>query len=115
MNAVKALLGEYLCMWCDLQGIPIGRLDRLSMFDILYRLHDQVIIGTLIIQDSTVGLLLAMLPVLGGTSGVMQGTNELNQLASDAFCLLVAWCSDKVGLSLELGLCAAGVMTASQQ
>ncbi|KAL3835253.1 hypothetical protein ACJIZ3_009989 [Penstemon smallii] len=90
-----------------------------------------------------------LLPVLGGTSGVMQGVismtkslvalvaflavlsmlsrtcvpwflklmislssqaNELYQLASVAFCLLVAWCSDKLGLSLELGSFTAGVM-----
>lgn len=37
-------------------------------------------------------------------------TNELYQLAVVAFCLLVAWCSDKLGLSLELGSFAAGVM-----
>ncbi|XP_010667306.1 K(+) efflux antiporter 4 isoform X2 [Beta vulgaris subsp. vulgaris] len=112
-------------------------------------LHGQVTIGTLILQDCTVGLLFAFLPVLGGSSGVLQGvismsksfltlisflailsiltrtlvprflklmislsseTNELYQLASVAFCLLVAWCSDKLGLSLELGSFAAGVM-----
>ncbi|KAF3975858.1 hypothetical protein CMV_000898 [Castanea mollissima] len=112
-------------------------------------LHGQVTIGTLILQDCCVGLLFALLPVLGGTSGVLQGvmsmtklllvlitflavlsilsrtcvpwllklmislssqTNELYQLASVAFCLLVAWCSDKLGLSLELGSFAAGVM-----
>eukprot|EP00256_Glycine_max_P064089 XP_014634141.1 K(+) efflux antiporter 4 isoform X2 [Glycine max] len=99
--------------------------------------------------DCAVGLLFALIPVLGGTSGVLQGvvsmtkslviliaflailtilsrtcvpwllklmislssqTNELYQLASVAFCLLVAWCSDKLGLSLELGSFAAGVM-----
>ncbi|KAK6944841.1 Cation/H+ exchanger [Dillenia turbinata] len=99
--------------------------------------------------DCAVGLLFALLPVLGGTSGVLQGvismtkslvvlitflsvlsilsrtcvpwflklmislssqTNELYQLASVAFCLLVAWCSDKLGLSFELGSFAAGVM-----
>ncbi|EEF45795.1 potassium:hydrogen antiporter, putative [Ricinus communis] len=37
-------------------------------------------------------------------------TNELYQLAAVAFCLLIAWCSDKLGLSLELGSFAAGVM-----
>ncbi|XP_035816013.1 K(+) efflux antiporter 6 isoform X6 [Zea mays] len=37
-------------------------------------------------------------------------TNELYQLAAVAFCLLFAWCSDKLGLSLELGSFAAGVM-----
>ncbi|KAH0970689.1 hypothetical protein GBA52_022845 [Prunus armeniaca] len=112
-------------------------------------LHGQVVVGTLILQDCAVGLLFALLPVLGGSSGILQGvismtkslvvlliflatlsilsrtcvpwflklmislssqTNELYQLASVAFCLLVAWCSDKLGLSLELGSFAAGVM-----
>ncbi|RZC57665.1 hypothetical protein C5167_004973 [Papaver somniferum] len=50
-------------------------------------LHGQVTIGTLIFQ-----------------------TNELYQLAAVAFCLLSAWCSDKLGLSLELGSFVAGVM-----
>ncbi|KAK3005059.1 hypothetical protein RJ639_017396, partial [Escallonia herrerae] len=112
-------------------------------------LHGQVTVGTLILQDCAVGLLFALLPVLGGTSGALHGmmsmtkslvtlitflailallsrtcvrwflklmislssqTNELYQLASVAFCLIVAWCSDKLGLSLELGSFAAGVM-----
>ncbi|GAA0159296.1 hypothetical protein LIER_16110 [Lithospermum erythrorhizon] len=112
-------------------------------------LHGQVTIGTLILQDCAVGLLFALLPVLGGTLGILHGlismtkslvilmsflavlsilsrtcvpwflklmislssqTNELYQLASVAFCLLMAWCSDKLGLSLELGSFAAGVM-----
>ncbi|KAM7274147.1 hypothetical protein ACFE04_028811 [Oxalis oulophora] len=111
--------------------------------------HGQVTIGTLIFQDCAVGLLFALLPVLGGNSGVFQGmismgklmlvlsayltaasvlswsfvprflklmtqlssqTNELYQLAAVAFCLLSAWCSDKLGLSLELGSFVAGVM-----
>ncbi|KAK8520398.1 hypothetical protein V6N12_004337 [Hibiscus sabdariffa] len=115
----------------------------------LIALHGQVTIGILILQDCAVGLLFALLPVLGGSSGILQGvfsmtkslvilitflailcvlsrtclpwflklmislssqTNELYQLASVAFCLLVAWCSDKLGLSLELGSFAAGVM-----
>ncbi|KAM6587526.1 hypothetical protein CsatA_010131 [Cannabis sativa] len=112
-------------------------------------LPGQVTIGTLIFQDCAVGLLFALLPVLGGTSGLLQGmismgklmlvlsvyltvasllswsfvprflklmmqlssqTNELYQLAAVAFCLLSAWCSDKLGLSLELGSFVAGVM-----
>ncbi|XP_048446563.1 K(+) efflux antiporter 5 isoform X1 [Pyrus x bretschneideri] len=112
-------------------------------------LHGQVTIGTLIFQDCAVGLLFALLPVLGGHSGLFQGmvsvgklllvlslylgaasvlcwsfvprflklmmhlssqTNELYQLAVVAFCLLSAWCSDKLGLSLELGSFLAGVM-----
>ncbi|KAL8109866.1 K(+) efflux antiporter 4-like [Apium graveolens] len=115
-------------------------------------LHGQVTMGTLILQDCAVGLLFALLPILGGTSGVLQGvismtkslvtligflaaltimsrtcvpwflklmislssqTNELYQLAAVAFCLLVAWCSDKLGLSFELGSFAAGVMIAT--
>lgn len=112
-------------------------------------LYGQVTIGTLIFQDCAVGLLFALLPVLGGNSGLFQGmismgklmlvlsiyltaasflswsfvprflklmmqlssqTNELYQLAAVAFCLLSAWCSDKLGLSLELGSFVAGVM-----
>ncbi|XP_071729472.1 K(+) efflux antiporter 4-like [Rutidosis leptorrhynchoides] len=112
-------------------------------------LHGQVTVGTLILQDCAVGLLFALLPILGGTSGIVEGmlsmtktlvtlvtflavlsvfsrtcipwffklmislssqTNELYQLASVAFCLIVASCSDKLGLSLELGSFAAGVM-----
>ncbi|THG00437.1 hypothetical protein TEA_024975 [Camellia sinensis var. sinensis] len=134
--------------------------------------------------DCAVGLLFALLPVLGGTAGALQGvvsmtkssennvlgltisrltgcmwasvyqlvafiprlvvlitflailsilsrtcvpwflklmislssqTNELYQLAAVAFCLLVAWCSDKLGLSLELGSFAAGVMISTTE
>jgi Kef-type K+ transport system membrane component KefB len=42
-------------------------------------------------------------------------TNELYQLASVAFCLLVAWISDKLGLSLELGAFVAGVMISTTE
>ncbi|XP_019151386.1 PREDICTED: K(+) efflux antiporter 4-like isoform X2 [Ipomoea nil] len=117
-------------------------------------LYGQVTIGTLVLQDCTVGLLFALLPILGGTSGVLPGlmsmgkilvtlaaffsilsifcrtlvprflklmiglssqTHELYQLASVAFCLIVAWCSDKLGLSLELGSFAAGVMISTTE
>ncbi|XP_035843215.1 K(+) efflux antiporter 4 isoform X2 [Helianthus annuus] len=92
-------------------------------------LYGQVTVGTLILQDCAVGLLFALLPILGGTSGILEGmlsmtktlltlviflavlsvfsrtcipwffnlmirlssqTNELYQLASVAFCLIVA-------------------------
>ncbi|KAL3676837.1 hypothetical protein R1sor_026785 [Riccia sorocarpa] len=115
-------------------------------------LHGQITIGTLVLQDCAVGLLFALLPVLGGENGVLQGilsmtrelivlgvfisvsgllsrslvpqffklmikvsvqTGELFQLGAVAFCLLVAWCSDKAGLSLELGAFVAGVMISS--
>ncbi|XP_057799715.1 K(+) efflux antiporter 4-like isoform X2 [Salvia miltiorrhiza] len=144
------------------EGVFVGAFLSMSSTAVVYKflteknstnaLHGQVTIGTLILQDCAVGLLFAMLPVLGGTSGVMQGvismtkslvvliaflaaltmlsrtcvpwflklmislssqTNELYQLASVAFCLLVAWTSDKLGLSLELGSFAAGVMIAT--
>ncbi|GAA0161746.1 hypothetical protein LIER_17990 [Lithospermum erythrorhizon] len=116
--------------------------------------HGQVTIGTLIFQDCAVGLLFALLPVLGGSSGIFQGiismgkvllmlsvylataaiitwsfvprflklmiklssqTNELYQLAMVAFCLLSAWFSDKLGLSLELGSFVAGVMISTSE
>lgn len=117
-------------------------------------LHGQVTIGTLIFQDCAVGLLFALLPVLGGSSGILHGivsmgkvlltlsiylalasvltwifvprflklmiqlssqTNELYQLAVVAFCLMSAWCSDKLGLSLELGSFVAGVMISTTE
>ncbi|KAL3650757.1 K(+) efflux antiporter 4 [Castilleja foliolosa] len=151
-----------LCGGRSSEGVFVGAFLSMSSTAVVYKflmeknstnaLHGQVIIGTLILQDCAVGLLFALLPVLGGTSGVLQGvismtksllvliaflailsiltrtcvpwflklmislssqTNELYQLASVAFCLLVAWCSDKLGLSLELGSFAAGVMIAT--
>ncbi|XP_057478243.1 K(+) efflux antiporter 6-like isoform X1 [Actinidia eriantha] len=148
-----------LCGGKPSEGVFVGALLSMSSTAVVLKflmeknstnsLHGQVTIGTLILQDCAVGLLFALLPVLGGTSGILEGvismtkslltlitflailsilsrtcipwflklmislssqTNELYQLASVAFCLLVAWCSDKLGLSLELGSFAAGVM-----
>ncbi|KAD4384856.1 hypothetical protein E3N88_25024 [Mikania micrantha] len=148
-----------LCGGKSSEGVFVGVLLSMSSTAVVLKflmeknsvnaLHGQVTIGTLILQDCAVGLLFALLPILGGTSGVLQGvmsmtkslvalvaflavlsilsrtglpwflklminlssqTNELYQLASVAFCLLVAWSSDKLGLSLELGSFAAGVM-----
>ncbi|URE14069.1 Sodium/hydrogen exchanger family [Musa troglodytarum] len=148
-----------LCGGKTSEGIFVGAFLSMSSTAVVLKflmernsinaLHGQVTVGTLILQDCAVGLLFALLPVLGGTSGIFQGlvsvtkslvvlctflailsilsrtcvpwflrlmislssqTNELYQLASVAFCLLVAWCSDKLGLSLELGSFAAGVM-----
>ena len=114
-------------------------------------LHGQITIGTLILQDCTVGLLFALLPVLGGTNGVGEGVvamlrvgvlmclffaaavglskslvgrlfravsargvePELYQMVTIAFCLVVAWCSEKLGLSIELGAFVAGVMVSA--
>ncbi|KVI04506.1 Cation/H+ exchanger [Cynara cardunculus var. scolymus] len=94
-------------------------------------LHGQVTIGTLIFQFwvATVGLckgwLMTLSTYLFAASlltwsfmprflklmvRLSSETNELYQLAAVAFCLLSAWCSDKLGLSLELGSFVAGVM-----
>ncbi|URE47217.1 Sodium/hydrogen exchanger family [Musa troglodytarum] len=146
-----AIVGGFLqiALFMCLCGVIASVLKFLMEKNSINALHGQVTVGTLILQDCAVGLLFALLPVLGGTSGVLQGlisatkslivlcaflailsilsrtcvpwflrlmislssqTNELYQLASVAFCLLVAWCSDKLGLSLELGSFAAGVM-----
>ncbi|XP_038986313.1 K(+) efflux antiporter 6-like isoform X6 [Phoenix dactylifera] len=114
-------------------------------------LHGQVTVGTLILQDCAVGLLFALLPVLGGTSGVLQGvismtkllillltflavlsilsrtcvpwflnlmislssqsqTKELYQLASVAFCLLVAWIEPIRNFFAALFLASIGML-----
>lgn len=149
-----------LCGAKTTEGIFVGAFLSMSSTAVVLKflidrnsvnaLHGQVTIGTLILQDCCVGLLFALLPVLGGSSGVFHGvisilrsllllatflvlsmiiaksfvprflklmtrlssqqTNELYQLAAVAFCLVVAWCSDKLGLSLELGSFVAGVM-----
>ncbi|KAJ4957709.1 hypothetical protein NE237_024820 [Protea cynaroides] len=152
-------IASSLCGGKSSEGVFVGAFLSMSSTAVVLKflmernsvnaLHGQVTIGILILQDCAVGLLFALLPILGGTSGVLQGvlsmtkslvllitflailsilsrtcvpwflklmislssqTNELYQLASVAFCLLVAWCSDKLGLSLELGSFAAGVM-----
>ncbi|XP_057467699.1 K(+) efflux antiporter 6-like isoform X2 [Actinidia eriantha] len=94
-------------------------------------LHGQVTIGTLILQDCAVGLLFALLPVLGGTSGILEGVISMTKSLVTLITFLavlsilsrtcIPWflklmislssqCSDKLGLSLELGSFAAGVM-----
>ncbi|KAK8591083.1 hypothetical protein V6N13_031150 [Hibiscus sabdariffa] len=97
----------------------------------LIALHGQVTIGILILQDCAVGLLFALLPVLGGSSGILQGVFSMTKslvilitflailCVLSRTCLpwflklmisLSSQCSDKLGLSLELGSFAAGVM-----
>ncbi|XP_025886973.2 K(+) efflux antiporter 6 isoform X3 [Solanum lycopersicum] len=150
VRAVAVLGGSLqIILFMCLCGITASVLKFLMERNSVNTLYGQVTVGILILQDCTVGLLFALLPILGGTSGVFQGmasmakllvvllmfltilsmlcrtcvpwflrlmiglssqTNELYQLASVAFCLLVAGCSDKLGLSLELGSFAAGVM-----
>ncbi|XLU41254.1 hypothetical protein S245_036068, partial [Arachis hypogaea] len=57
-------------------------------------LHGHVTSGTLILQDCAVSLLFALLPVLGGTSGVLQGVTYMTKsntsckdLQERQFCL----------------------------
>nr|AAM19118.1 Putative potassium/proton antiporter-like protein [Oryza sativa Japonica Group] len=88
-------------------------------------LHGQVTIGTLILQAACIiriyncciydDLVICSSILETDDSAIIAvrsqyHTNELYQLASVAFCLLLAWCSDYLGLSLELGSFLAGVM-----
>jgi Kef-type K+ transport system membrane component KefB len=47
--------------------------------DEMSALHGQITLGTLILQDCTIGLLFALLPVLGGSHGVVEGVVSLFQ------------------------------------
>uniref|UniRef100_A0A164WXX4 Cation/H+ exchanger transmembrane domain-containing protein n=1 Tax=Daucus carota subsp. sativus TaxID=79200 RepID=A0A164WXX4_DAUCS len=102
-------------------------------------IHGQVTIGTLIFQDCAVGLLFALLPVLGGNSGILQGIASMGKVLVHLFlsinlCIHVLThmfllaltlfnavqagsilCSDKLGLSLELGSFVAGVMISTTE
>ncbi|XP_024932541.2 K(+) efflux antiporter 4 isoform X2 [Ziziphus jujuba] len=130
-----------LCGGKSSEGIFVGVLLSMSSTAVVLKflmernsinaLHGQVTIGTLILQDCAVGLLFALLPVLGGTSGVLQGVISMTKSLVVLITFLailsilsrtcVPWflklmislssqCSDKLGLSLELGSFAAGVM-----
>ncbi|XP_020552462.1 K(+) efflux antiporter 6 isoform X2 [Sesamum indicum] len=130
-----------LCGGNASEGVFVGAFLSMSSTAVVYKflmernstnaLHGQVTIGTLILQDCAVGLLFALLPVLGGTSGVMQGVMSMTKSLVVLLAFLavlsimsrtcVPWflklmislssqCSDKLGLSLELGSFAAGVM-----
>ncbi|KAJ1408154.1 Sodium/solute symporter superfamily [Sesbania bispinosa] len=69
-----------LCGGKSSEGIFVGAFLSMSSTAVVLKflmernsvnaLHGQVTIGTLILQDCAVGLLFALIPVLGGTSGV---------------------------------------------
>eukprot|EP00258_Populus_trichocarpa_P030542 XP_024446561.1 K(+) efflux antiporter 6 isoform X5 [Populus trichocarpa] len=148
-----------LCGGKSSEGVFVGAFLSMSSTAVVLKflmeknstnaLHGQVTIGTLILQDCAVGLLFALLPVLGGTSGVLQGlmsmtkvlvvliaflavlsilsctwvpwflklmmslssqTNELYQLASVAFCLLVAWIEPIRNFFAALFLASIGML-----
>ncbi|KAF6175322.1 hypothetical protein GIB67_021827 [Kingdonia uniflora] len=148
-----------LCGGKPSEGVFVGVLLSMSSTAVVLKflmeknainaLHGQVTVGTLILQDCAVGLLFALLPVLGGTSGVLQGlvsmtkslvmlisflailsilsrtcvpwflklmislssqSNELYQLASVAFCLLVAWVEPIRNFFAALFLASIGML-----
>ena len=165
-GSIEVLLAMLLCgVLSDFSGAPtkegifIGGFLSMSSTTVVVKclmerdemstLHGQITLGTLILQDCTIGLLFALLPVLGGSHGVVDGvvsliqtvitmvfflvlcifitryvichfmravftfSSELFQLVLIAFCLLIAWLSDHIGLSIELGAFIAGVMVSS--
>jgi Kef-type K+ transport system membrane component KefB len=165
-GSIEVILAMLLCgVLSDFSGAPtkegifIGGFLSMSSTTVVVKclmerdemsaLHGQIILGTLILQDCTIGLLFALLPVLGGSHGVAEGvisliqtvitmvfflvlcifisryvifrflrvvftfSSELFQLVLIAFCLLIAWLSDHIGLSIELGAFIAGVMVSS--
>ncbi|TYH66282.1 hypothetical protein ES332_D06G111900v1 [Gossypium tomentosum] len=117
-NSNNMLHGQVIIGTLILQDCAVGLLFALL----------PVLVGTSGIFQGVISMtkLLVMLATFLGVSSILSRTglpwllklmislssqtDELYQLASVAFCLLVAWCSDKLGLSLELGSFAAGVM-----
>ncbi|XP_052727416.1 K(+) efflux antiporter 4 isoform X2 [Vigna angularis] len=114
-----------LCGGKSSEGIFVGAFLSMSSTAVVLKflmernsvnaLHGQVTIGTLILQDCAVGLLFALLPVLGGTSGVLQGVvsmakSRMNFINWHQWLSAYLLLGDKLGLSLELGSFAAGVM-----
>ncbi|CAN6699311.1 unnamed protein product [Malus baccata var. baccata] len=130
-----------LCGGRPTKGVSVGAFPSMSSTAVVLKflmernsisaLHGQVVVGSPIMQDCAVGLLFALLPVLGGASGILQGVISMTKslvillmflatlsiLARTCVPLflklmisLSSQCSDKLGLSLELGSFAAGVM-----
>ncbi|CAM0910292.1 unnamed protein product [Alopecurus aequalis] len=117
-NSINALHGQVTVGTLVLQDCAIGLL--FALLPILSGTSG-LLHGVASMAKSLVMLIsfLAILSILSRTCvpwflklmiSLSSQTNELYQLAAVAFCLLFAWCSDKLGLSLELGSFAAGVM-----
>ncbi|KAG8044106.1 hypothetical protein GUJ93_ZPchr0048g33357 [Zizania palustris] len=117
-NSINALHGQVTVGTLILQDCAVGLL--FALLPILSGASG-LLHGVASMAKSLVVLLtfLAILSILSRTGvpwflklmiSLSSQTNELYQLAAVAFCLLFAWCSDKLGLSLELGSFAAGVM-----
>ncbi|XP_047083124.1 K(+) efflux antiporter 6-like [Lolium rigidum] len=117
-NSINALHGQVTVGTLVLQDCAVGLL--FALLPILSGTSG-LLHGVASMAKSLVMLIsfLAILSILSRTCvpwflklmiSLSSQTNELYQLAAVAFCLLFAWCSDKLGLSLELGSFAAGVM-----
>mmetsp|Transcript_11576 Transcript_11576/g.53852 ORF Transcript_11576/g.53852 Transcript_11576/m.53852 type:complete len:302 (+) Transcript_11576:5649-6554(+) len=134
-------IGAFLSM--SSTAVVVKCLMARKMF---HSVSGQITVGTLILQDCTIGLLIALLPVLGGSHGIIEGVAsllrtamatlificvalsisrtfvratfflvsrhgiDLYQMVAIAFCLTVAWMSEHLGLSIELGAFLAGLM-----
>mmetsp|Transcript_24641 Transcript_24641/g.63994 ORF Transcript_24641/g.63994 Transcript_24641/m.63994 type:complete len:630 (+) Transcript_24641:288-2177(+) len=148
--------------WSVPGGLFVGALVAMSSTSIVVKCLEesgcgattrgQIMIGTLILQDLSVGLFFAFMPLLGYAAshssvsftatlglvftvfvkltlamasafflartairpiaGIMEtfASPELLQLCALAFCMVIAWTSDQMGLSSELGAFVAGVM-----
>jgi hypothetical protein len=78
-----------LCGGKSSEGVFVGTFLSMSSTAVVLKflmeknsinaLHGQVTIGILILQDCAVGLLFALLPVLGGNSGVLQGVISMTK------------------------------------
>ena len=62
---------------------------------------------------AAVGLSKSLVPKLFRAVSARGVEPELYQMVTIAFCLTVAWCSEKLGLSIELGAFVAGVMVSA--
>ena len=95
-GSIEVLLAMLLCgVLSDFSGAPtkegifIGGFLSMSSTTVVVKclmerdemstLHGQITLGTLILQDCTIGLLFALLPVLGGSHGVVDGVVSLIQ------------------------------------
>ncbi|GJM98168.1 hypothetical protein PR202_ga15153 [Eleusine coracana subsp. coracana] len=76
-----------LCGGKTKEGVFVGVLLSMSSTAVVLKflmeknsinaLHGQVTVGTLILQDCAVGLLFALLPILSGASGLLQGVASM--------------------------------------
>ena len=64
----------------------------------------QITVGTLILQDCTIGLLFALLPILGGSHGILEGTVSLLRTATATiiFACAISICRTHVHAIFDL-------------